>query len=181
MKPEVRIVCEGLIVRDGQTILEAHSSSTLVVLEGKTLIVDTSSRANRQKVIVGLAALRVHPEDIDLIVSTHPHGDHVGNDDLFASAKRIELRQGEERRDIAHGARLVATPGHTRDSVSMFVEAEERYAIVGDAIPTEDNYRKSLPPGINYDREVAMASMRKIIEYADVVVPGHGRPFRIDR
>jgi len=181
MRPEVRVVCEGLIVREGQTILEARSSSTLVIMGARRLIVDTSSRQYMRKVRDGLAALGVGPGDVELLVSTHPHGDHTGNDDLFSSAERVSLRAGEASRDIASGVRLVSTPGHTPDSVSVFVEAEERYAIVGDAMPTEDNYRKWLPPGIHYDRDVALASMSTIVDFTDIVIPGHGRPFRIDR
>lgn len=181
MRPEVNVVCEGRIVRDGQTILEAHSSSTLVLSGERCLIVDTSSRKYRQRMLDGLETLGIRPSDVDLLVSTHPHGDHTGNDELFISAKRLSLPAGEASMNIDQGVSLVSTPGHTPDSVSVFVEAEERYAIAGDAMPTEDNYRKWLPPGIHYDRDVALASMRMIVDFADIVIPGHGRPFRIDR
>jgi glyoxylase-like metal-dependent hydrolase (beta-lactamase superfamily II) len=181
MTPEVKVVCEGRIVRDGEAILEAHSSCTLVIAGTKKMIVDTSSRQYRRKVLDGLGAVSLRPEDIDMLVSTHRHGDHTGNDDLFTSAGRVTLDNGEESVTILPGVRLVSTPGHTPESVSVFVEADERYAIAGDAMPTEDNYRKWLPPGIHYDRELALASMRKIADFADVVVPGHGGPFRIDR
>jgi glyoxylase-like metal-dependent hydrolase (beta-lactamase superfamily II) len=42
-----------------------------------------------------------------------------------------------------------------------------------------DNYLKWVPPGINIDPELALNSMRKIVDWADVVVPGHDKPFRI--
>jgi len=179
--PEVKVVCEGRIVREGDAILEAHSSSTLVVMGEKKMIVDTSSMQYRPKVIDGLQRMGLGPKDIDLITSTHGHGDHTGNDSLFTSARRVSLGKGQTSSVVAPGVRLVRTPGHTPDSTSVFVEGKERCVIAGDAMPTEDNYRKWVPPGIHYDREEAMSSMKRIIEFADIVIPGHGGPFRIDR
>ena len=70
------------------------------------------------------------------------------------------------------------TPGHTPGSMSVLVQAEEIYGLVGDAIPTEDNARKWVPPGHHYDRDKAMESMARLIAAADIIVPGHGPSFR---
>jgi glyoxylase-like metal-dependent hydrolase (beta-lactamase superfamily II) len=59
------------------------------------------------------------------------------------------------------------------------VQADRRYVIAGDALPTEENYVKNVPPGINYDPDLAMESIKRIVGYADVVVPGHGLPFSV--
>ena len=42
-----------------------------------------------------------------------------------------------------------------------------------------DNYLKWVPPGINFDPEIALQSMTKIVDYADIIIPGHDKPFRI--
>ena len=76
---------------------------------------------------------------------------------------------------------MVHTPGHTPGSISVFVEAGLRYAIAGDALPTHENYLNWVPPGLNCDPDLALASMKEIVAFADIVVPGHGAPFRIDR
>jgi glyoxylase-like metal-dependent hydrolase (beta-lactamase superfamily II) len=63
------------------------------------------------------------------------------------------------------------------------VVAETRvgtWVMAGDALPTADNYVAWVPPGINYDTEVALESMRHIVELADTIVPGHGPPFKKD-
>ena len=79
---------------------------------------------------------------------------------------------------LCDGVTLVHTPGHTMDSMSVFVEGEDRkYAVVGDAIPLEENYRKMVPPRLNVDSELAMKSINTIARFADVIVPGHGFPF----
>lgn len=179
--PQVRVLCEGFIRRNGKAILEAHGSSTLVLCGPHKLVVDTSSPAYRDRVLAAMIREGIDPEQVDLLVNTHDHHDHVGNNQLFRRAKPLALGRGEKEMSICPGVRLIATPGHTSSSVSVFVESEVRYAIVGDAIPTRDNYEKWLPPGINYDPDLALGSMRSIVDFADVIVPGHGPPFRVDR
>lgn len=51
-----------------------------------------ASRDNEQHLVAGLAAHGVKPEDIDLVVLTHLHFDHVGNNHLFPRAKFIVQR-----------------------------------------------------------------------------------------
>lgn len=36
----------------------------------------------------GLQEHQLHPDDIDYVVSTHGHSDHLGNNNLFLRAKR---------------------------------------------------------------------------------------------
>jgi glyoxylase-like metal-dependent hydrolase (beta-lactamase superfamily II) len=57
--------------------------------------------------------------------------------------------------------------------------ATRRVVIAGDALPTLGNFQKRVPPAVHYDRALAVASMNKIIEMADMVIPGHDRPFSV--
>lgn len=180
----VEVLCPGTIVRDGPLVLEARSTATLVTRGERRLLVDTSGPQNRQLLSEALRSRGLAPSDIELVVLTHAHGDHEGNLDMFPQAKVIAHRAegGEEPLEsdveIWEGVRLVHTPGHTPGSISVLVDAGEMFAIVGDAIPTEDNARKWVPPGHHYDRRKAMGSMEMLIREADVVVPGHGPAFR---
>jgi glyoxylase-like metal-dependent hydrolase (beta-lactamase superfamily II) len=182
----VRVVCEGRIRRENGMVVEAHSTSTLIT-GGSNILVDTSSREYRDRLLNGLERAAVAPAEIDMVVSTHLHHDHVGNNDLFPHATM--LARGEEGPgrgyeavfedgEVAAGVRLMHTPGHTRGSMSVVVQADDAtYVIAGDALPTRDNYDKWVPPGINYDPEVALASMDRVIEIAEIIVPGHGAAF----
>jgi len=185
MRAKVDVLCEGMIRRDGKVVLEAHSSSTLVRTKHHTIIVDTSSTAYRPRVVASLVRLKVLPEEVDMLVLTHNHHDHCENSDLFPRAEVIafesEPAQEDEETRIDASARLVRTPGHTPGSVSLFVDSDRKYAIVGDALPIKDNYLKWVPPGLNYDPDKALRSMRRIVDWADLVVPGHGAPFEIRR
>jgi glyoxylase-like metal-dependent hydrolase (beta-lactamase superfamily II) len=121
-------------------------------------------------------------------VLTHSHADHIQNLSLFLKAE-IYIHEGEdieiegsivvreEEMRLVPGVSLVHTPGHTEGSMSVFVESGRKYAVAGDAIPTEGNYRKMYPPAVNCDAEAALQSIKKIKRYADVIIPGHGFPF----
>lgn len=92
--------------------------------------------------------------------------------------KRYEIVSSDI--EVHPDIRLIHTPGHTKGSMSVIVDAENaRYAITGDAIPTKANYDQWVPPGINYDPELALRSMSAIVKMADIIVPGHGAPFEV--
>jgi glyoxylase-like metal-dependent hydrolase (beta-lactamase superfamily II) len=183
----VRVVLEGWLRRENGVLMEAHSTATLVVTTGHNILVDTSTKQQRTLLLQGLRSEGLRPGDIDMLVNTHLHLDHIGNNDLFTTASKM-AREEEgpdpsfvritEDAEIAPGIGLMHTPGHSPGSMSVVVETDgRRYVIAGDAIPTRDNYEKWLPPMIHYDREVALESMRRIREIADVIIPGHGNAF----
>lgn len=78
---------------------------------------------------------------------------------------------------------IMETSGHTPDSSSIFMEWDNGlvYVAAGDAIPMKDNFDKWAPPAINYDEEEALTSMVRIVARADIIVPGHDKPFKNTR
>ena len=179
------VLAVGNLVRDGSTILEAHSTSTLIRTGERNIVVDTSSQFLRPAVKDSLKQLCVLPKDVDTVVFTHAHHDHIENADLFPKAK-IYVRTEEDcdkgikvdkDMELCPGVKLVHTPGHTAGSMSVFVTSERKYAITGDAVPLQDNVLKMTAPGINTDRDLAIKSIKAIVSFADVIVPGHGFPF----
>lgn len=183
------ILAIGSLLRaeDG-TILQAHSTSTLITSDNKLIVVDTSSDYMRPGVKTSFKQLGVFMKDVDTVVLTHMHPDHMGNLDLYPNAEvYVHSGNGDVPKGfktvngnmtLAKGVELVHTPGHTQDSMSVFVDGTDmKYAIVGDAIPLQENYEKMVPPGICVSKEVAMKSIKTIVNFADVIVPGHGAPF----
>ena len=185
-KPEVRVLCEGYVVRDGGRVIDASSTVSSVISRGKHILVDTGSPFKLDVLQAALEKARMGQSAVDAVVNTHQHVDHCGGNDLFADAMKFSHRLEDppkgtlfvdEGYRLADGVMVACTPGHTAGSISVMVEADRRYAICGDAIPTRDNYEAHLPPAIHIDRKLAVKSMDRIIEWADVIVPGHGPPF----
>ncbi|MGD0057329.1 MAG: MBL fold metallo-hydrolase [Methanomassiliicoccales archaeon] len=186
----VELLCSGSIRKEGNVVIEAHSSSSLIRSDTWNIVVDTSSLEHRDTLLAALDRIGLDRFDVDLIVNTHLHHDHCSNNGLFPNATLMAhskegpgggYRKIDRDLEICPGVRLVHTPGHTRGSMSVFVEAGLRYAIAGDAFPTQENYLRWVPPGLNCNPDLALASMREIVAFADIVVPGHDAPFRVDR
>jgi glyoxylase-like metal-dependent hydrolase (beta-lactamase superfamily II) len=192
----VDVLLNGNLERDsdGNVIMkDTWSSCTLVRSGGNIIVADASQAYMRSPIIDSLRRLKVRPEEVDVVLLTHAHPDHTGCLGLFKNADIIKM-EGEaipkelEKYDIevvsgetniCPGVDLVPTPGHTKDSASIFVESDHRYAIAGDAIPKQSNLEKRVPPRLNCDPEQAMRSMERIAQWADVVVPGHGGAFPV--
>jgi len=188
MLPAVRVLCEGWLVREGGTVVDASSTVTMIGTDIGAVLVDTGSSARVTDLSSALSQNGVAPEDVKFVINTHLHMDHCGANDLFPDAVFIahELedppvgtRRISGETEIVRGVRLVHTPGHTRGSMSVLVESDRRYAICGDAIPTRANYESRAPPAVHFDRALALKSMEILLGWAQTIVPGHDRLFNI--
>lgn len=175
----VFVLKPGSIKRDEcGRILDARSAVSLIISGGHKIIVDSGLVGEDGEIRRALAGLNVKPEEVDLLVNTHSHPDHCGNNYLFSMARVLAPKDGDT---ISPGVRVLATPGHSMDSISVVVEAGLTIVIAGDALPTLGNFLKMVPPALNIDRALAEASLKKILEIADLVVPGHDFPFYVHK
>jgi glyoxylase-like metal-dependent hydrolase (beta-lactamase superfamily II) len=190
----VKVIKPGILVRNNLgMILQASSTVTLIVAEKHNIIVDTGLPTESREIIHGLSSRNLSPDDIDIVINTHLHGDHIGNNGMFgkatfiAHAKEFPARLAnvkviEGDYGVCENVGIIETPGHSLGSISVVVEIPEKsrtYVVAGDALPIRDNYIKWVPPGIHFDRHTALASMKKIVDIADIVIPGHDMPFEI--
>ncbi len=189
-EPRVRVLREGHIVREDGAVVDASSTVTLVESGSKAILVDTGSVAELDRLESALKGASLRPDCIDTVLNTHLHMDHCGGNDLFMEAifmahslerppaATVRVSEGDV---IAEGVSVMETPGHTEGCVTVLVEAELRYAVCGDAIPTRANYDARVPPALHVDRHLAVQSMNRILSWADVVVPGHDATFEVVR
>ncbi|WP_088334734.1 MBL fold metallo-hydrolase [Methanopyrus sp. KOL6] len=175
----VVVVRKGKLVRSASGgVLEADSSSTLVLTEEMNLLVDTGNEDPK-----GLIR-DLEPYGVDAVILTHGHRDHVGNARTIAEAFHPEFYAHEKEVgsipvdvdpidsfDPPEGVEIIETPGHTPGHISVVVGG--RIVIAGDACPTPDNALKRVPPAVSWDRELAEDSLEKVLSYP-VVIPGHG-------
>jgi N-acyl homoserine lactone hydrolase len=119
-----------------------------------------------------LAAIGMSPADIGLVINTHLHFDHCGQNAVFAHApvyvQRAELARAQREAprlcdwlgfmnasfelldgdaEILPGVSVITTPGHTAGHQSVVVRAADGPAdlLTGDAAYTPRQYRE--PPG----------------------------------
>jgi glyoxylase-like metal-dependent hydrolase (beta-lactamase superfamily II) len=59
----------------------------LIKLNDQNILIDTSSKENKEKLIKSLTELNISPEDVNIIILTHAHYDHIENLNLFKNAK----------------------------------------------------------------------------------------------
>ncbi|MDD4651854.1 MAG: MBL fold metallo-hydrolase [Methanothrix sp.] len=183
--PEVFLVKPGSIKRDESgRILDARSSVTIIARGQQTIIVDSGAEDEEETIRREMARIGIDPEEVSILINTHSHPDHCGNNHLFSRARALEAKDGAV---IAPGVRIIATPGHSMDSISVAIEVDStgmqkmRIVISGDALPTFGNFLKDVPPALHVDRNLAIASMRKIVSLSDIVIPGHDFPFSVGR
>ena len=190
---QLDILCVGNLERDDDgNLLSAHSTSVLIRTPGHTIVVDPSTEHMLPMIKSSFRQIGVLPKDVDMVVLTHTPSDHIGNLPFYPNA-RVYVHKGGKTEipgariiesddfKLTEGVRLVYTPGHCTEEMSVFVDADRHYVCAGDAIPLEGNFTRNLPPTLNTDRRLALESIKKIREYADVVIPGHDFPFVTER
>jgi N-acyl homoserine lactone hydrolase len=131
------------------------------------------------------------PGDVALVVNTHLHFDHCGQNAVFRHApfyvQRLELERARRHAraltdwfdfagarfelldgdaEVAPGVRVVATPGHTVGHQSVVVAGDGEEVLIGDAAYTPAIYRdpgqEDLPRGQAADREAWAMSLRRL-------------------
>ncbi|KAM9836544.1 metallo-beta-lactamase domain-containing protein 1 [Aulostomus maculatus] len=172
-----------------------RADGTITLIRGsRTILVDTGGPWDRDFLLTTLKERGLDPGDINMVVGTHGHSDHVGNLSLFPSAMMIvghDMSDGDTYRPnrLAEGYEyivdehvcVVPSPGHTGQDVSVQVKGTlvGTVLVAGDLFEScsdEDTWRDlSINPAVH---EI---SRQRALETADVIIPGHGVPFRVVR
>jgi len=178
----LHVLNEGRLLKNKDGFIIHASSSSVLIDDDRTLIVDTSVKDDCYNITKNLKDLGYMPEDIDIIINTHLHGDHRGCNNLFVNAEKYAHPLQIDNSSIKSvyflnikNVSILETPGHVSGHISVVFKNELGITIViaGDAIPTRNNYYKWVPPRISYNPKEAIESMEKIAKIADVIIPGH--------
>ena len=169
---------------------ERTASSIVLVRDGDALIVvDPGMVARRALILDPLRGLGVAPEAVTHVFLSHHHPDHTINIALFPNSEVVDFWAryiGDQWLDmpgdgyrLSPKSELWLTPGHTQQDASLIVEADDGvYAMThlwwhSDRTPEVDPVA---------DDQAALETGRaRVLAVADVVIPGHGGPFRVER
>src|SRR5688572_1794189 len=94
---EVIVLLEGYSIDQPDGSVVCDPTVTLIT-STKNIIVDTANVGSEQKIINALQKYGLAPDDIDYVVHSHGHPDHIGCSYLFKNATIIgfgTLNKGE--------------------------------------------------------------------------------------
>ena len=175
----------------------------LVRTDEETILVDTGVgtlpakyekfheviRSKEEELTHSLRTVGLNPSDVTMIVNTHLHFDHCGNNRLFENCKFLvqtdEIRyayfpdrfmrvsylrdffdvEGDYlpvrgRYEIEDGVEVIPTPGHTIGHQSLIVKWKNRNVVyAGDAAPLPENIEKRNISGMIYDSSLGLQSI----------------------
>jgi len=177
------------------------STTTLVKDSGFNVIIDPGM--NKTLLTKSLEAEGLKYDDIDYVIITHNHPDHVLLAALFSRAKVVdawsiysfegEILPLDGGKIPRLSLEILQTPGHSPSHISILVknDKDEKIIIAGDVIWWWDDEeqltdRESLVNMVHKDLyakdfEQLQESRKKVLEIADYIIPGHGEMFKVKR
>lgn len=162
------------------------SSTCSLVRDGDArIVIDPGLAPSQAAILDPLRALGVSARDVTDVVLSHHHPDHALNVALFPAARvhdhwAIYDFAGRwddveaEGRVLAPSVRLLRTPGHSAEDICTLAGTADGLVVFTHLWwhaggPAEDPYAP--------DAGVLHQSRARVLELADVIVPGHGAPF----
>jgi len=187
-------ILDGLYGFIWQSASENNCNSFLI--EGaKKILVDPGHRHLFQHVKRGLAQIETTPEQIDVVLVTHGHPDHLEMVGSFGPAtlwamSRIDyefvmkyigshmklpdptffLQEG----DLVIGDkafRVILTPGHSPGSICLYWP-EKKVLFTGDVVFSQSIGRTDLPGGSGKQLKESISRLAELD--VEVLCPGHG-------
>lgn len=186
--------------------------------EGKRILVDTGLDENElivpagfteetglvpMSIVDGLTAQGIQPGHIDIVINTHLHDDHCGNNSLFSSStfyahadeivfcrnphpidhryddyfiEDILFTEIQGRTEIAPGVTTMHMPGHTVGTLSVLVETGDGSSVITGFCCNNRNFPENGPavcPGVHLDAIAAWNSIQSVKEMGASIMPMH--------
>ena len=201
MLPKWTVLSIGAISRnkfwgesDDKSHRNIYCTSTLIQTDTDIIIVDPSMQAYEMAWLLDFRS-GLTLDKVTKVYATHFHGDHSAAMPFFPNAQwfmppleidRVEFsgyskdRIIPARDEISPGINTIALPGHTPGLTGLwFDSAEGRVVVAGDGVMTRDFFRHRTGYYNSTDLQQAAASIDKLIDFADVIVPGHDNYFLV--
>lgn len=189
---QIRVIKPGYYKVIGDRV---QASSNVILVQSaerdKNILIDLGGMGDGQQLLAALKSEGIAPKDIDYVVLTHYHPDHIWNGHLFAGATFVDydstfrldtfkLREKGENFVPLPGIEIVPTPGHTSDCCSVLIDTQDgKVAIVGDLIALRGDLMAGRRPILSYDAELQRRNRVKILRLVKSIVPGHGPMFEV--
>jgi glyoxylase-like metal-dependent hydrolase (beta-lactamase superfamily II) len=181
---QVHVLLDGYIGL-GDDDERVAGTVTLIVDGDVMIVVDPGMVASRKGLIEALRDKGRAPESVTDIVFSHHHPDHTVNAALFPNARIHDhwaIYEGDRWIDrdadgfeLSPSVRLLRTPGHTNEDISTIASTSSGVYVCThawyDAEADEDP--------LATDETALRSSRQRLLEFATVIVPGHGAAFDV--
>jgi glyoxylase-like metal-dependent hydrolase (beta-lactamase superfamily II) len=178
-----------------------YASSNIVLIKGKkNIIIDTGYFGDETIIVSSLKKHDLKVDDIDFVLITHWHFDHIANTNLFKNAIVIKgsytgniiihdpIKHGgrkAEPKDLKEFKKIfevIKTPGHTSEHLAFLFKTNKGNVIAaGDAIPLANFIDCKKQPIVCQDIKLFNKSRSKILKLADWIIPGHSPMIKIKK
>ena len=222
LKLELHLLSDGCFTLDKSLLVyakyqgeiyEAALKPLLIITDRERILIDTGigelpekykkfhtvRRKPAQGLRTQLRRYGLKPENIDVVINTHLHFDHCGNNRDFTNAKFYvqadELRYAyvpdrfqkasyirtffdvnidyvpiHGGRRITENVSVLPTPGHSIGHQAVVIRNDgKNYVYCGDAAPLRENLERRNIPGVLYRSDQALQSIDKLRDIEDAV------------
>ena len=171
------------------------ADGSITLLKGNlTVLVDNGGPNDAHYLIAAMEAHGVAPAQVDVVVGTHGHSDHIGNLNLFPRAKFIVNYDVNERHVYFYhnfsagplilddNLSVMATPGHSGSDVSVVAKNTQygKVLVAGDLFESGNDINDpSLWQSVSLMPDVQEKSRKACLDMNfDYIIPGHGPMFK---
>ncbi len=137
----------------------------------KIILIDTSSKATREELLEDLKTLEIKQENVEVVILTHNHYDHIENLELFSDAKIYSPEKLNENSIIKEipEMKIIETPGHAQES-KCYLYKDILFS--GDTIFHRGIIGRTDFPGGSEEQMINSLKKLKKINYK-ILCPGH--------
>lgn len=179
-----------------ERVLMTNVSAYILVRNSKAVIVDAGHAGLIDDIDAGLQRVGVAWSDVDDVILTHMHSDHVGG--LSAVMERataatahagepdIEAMQSPRPIEVVadgdevSGLHIIGTPGHTPGHVCV-LDPTAGILVAGDALIESGGEILGASPRFSSDMTAANQSVKKLATFDfSTILVGHGDPITSD-
>jgi len=217
---DVKLLSDGYFTLDKSFLVfgkyqgmkyKAALKPLLIRTEKETILVDTGvgnlpqkyekfhdvSRTKEEELGYSLRKAGLQPQDVTIVINTHLHFDHCGNNKMFPNSKFLiqtdEIRYAyfpdrfmrvsylrdffdveadylpvRGKYEIEDGVEVLPTPGHTIGHQSVVVKWKGRRVVyAGDAAPLPENIEKRNITGMIYNSADGLESIDRLRRITD--------------
>ena len=173
-------------VKDTPAGKSVHPTVSLVRDDDLVIVADPGILDDPGLLVDALAEHDLTVHDVTHVFVTHHHVDHTRNIGMFARAVVVDvdslydgslwLGHAGDGHALSDSIRVIETPGHAAECAALVVDTDDGTVVLthawwfADMTPVQDP--------LAWDQGALERSRARILEIADIVVPGHGPAFR---